>query len=154
MINFTEDPLEDDNQDTIRIRNIREITGVDSLKQHFSKELKRLSIDDVFQPNLSLHSLALLIKGMRPNTIVLQNGKSFLIVETDIMLREYVAIRSGKMICSGTMIQCQKAMVKQIRKEFKEKFDQLEPEEVDDLWLKNFSKIHFNKPNMYKIIKI
>lgn len=139
---------------SITVRKIREVTGLESLKKNFKKELKKIEIDDLSSHNLSLPSLLSLIQKMRPNTIVLGNGSNFLVVEADIMLREYIAMRADKMIGQGSMIQCQEAMVKQIQKEFGDKFDALKPEEIDDTWLKTFSNMHFGVPRMHRIINI
>lgn len=141
-------------ENIIQLRRIREITSIQSIEKQFKKELKKINTDDIIEHNTSLAQMVSMLADLRPNTIVLKKETTYLMVETDILLKQHIAMRAGKLIATGTIKQCQAAMIRQIQKDYRGKFDELTPEELDAEWLKNFSTVHCQLPRMYRIINI
>lgn len=145
---------ESTNNDCIVIRSAREITGIFSLEKYFKKELKKLSIEDTLSEEVSVKNILQVIKGMRNNTILLQKENKYMLIETDIFLGDYVALRKGKLLLTGTYIDCAKAIVKQIKKDFPDKDHNLTFADIDENWLHSFGTIHKNDKRFYRIINL
>lgn len=155
---FDGDDEESNQPSLIKVKRIRPVYSMDSLAEHFKKELKSIAMEEMIGPNISLEYLVDKIGRMKANTIVLKNSsdgqKSFLVVDTEIELGEFICMRKNKLINSGSWYECTTTIVNKIKGEFPGKFDSIIPEEIDKSWLKNFSRIHYGNETFYKIINV
>lgn len=156
MLKFSNTLKQTDNS-IIKIKNVRAVYGIDSLQKYFEKELAQIALDDIIEENTSIEGLLQKIKDMHPNTLLLSQGgqtKAYLLVETDVILGEYILMRKNRLLCSGDEGAVKLACITKIQKEFPSKFDNVEPLEVDDKWLSNFCLMHYNNSSFFRLIKI
>lgn len=142
----------------IKIRQVREVTSIDSLANNFKKELKKLALDDLIGPDVTLVSMLAYISRMRPNTIILRRNlygsQNYFVIDADLMLRDFIAMRKNKVIATGDYKTCASGILYQLRKDFPDKFTTTKAEVIDDEWLKNVSMVHYNNDRIYKIINL
>lgn len=140
-------------KETIKVRKVIEINSLDSLATHFKRDLSKMSLEELTEPNLSLKTMMQRIKDLRPNRIILDHGTgSFIVVDLDIMIDSHLTIRGRKLLGSGSRLECMRLAQKQLAKEFPDKMDGIATEEVDDTFLKEFCQMHYNNPDQIRII--
>lgn len=137
----------------VKIKDIKSVYSIDSIGEHFEKELKTLAMEELIQIDGSISQLMQQIKRLRPNMVVVQRDAQFICVDTEVNLGPCILVRNKKMIATGTYSEMQQAACIKLKKEWSGKMDRLQPEEIDEEWLSNFCKIHYGKENIYRIIQ-
>lgn len=138
----------------VKIRTVRACTSLNSLATNFDKELRQMDIEDLILTDIKLVDIMRKIEKMRPNRILLVNGDNYIVVDLDVVLHNYVAMRKGKLLGTGTFDDCAKVLLKQIQKDFSGRFEDVHPEELDDDWIQNFCRVHCPSERTYKIISL
>ena len=142
----------------IKIKRVREIRGLDDLVTDFKKELQQIALEDIMDADVSLEAVIKKIQVARPNMLVLKKdfhgNRTYVVVETEIFLGDYILTRNKKMIASGSLEDVQVAFIWRINKEFSGAYGKFKPDEIDSSWIEQFNKMRYGGKNTYKIIKI
>ena len=158
-INFNEDDSDDAyHGPIISIKKVRSVKSINDLPDNFKHELSQMSLEDLSEHDVTLKSMIQKIQAMAFNRIVLTNViggvVNYVVVDSEVRLGSFILIRGNKLIATGEYEIVQQAFLTQIKKEYPGKFDTITFSDIDEVWIKNFSQIHFNNPKLFKLIKL
>jgi len=141
----------------IRVKRVRPVYNPDNIAQYFSNELKQIGMEALMDEDVSVAGILRRIQEMKPGTLILSNDvaghKTFIVVETEIKLDEYILMRGSKLLATGNEREMYAAALETIQHEYPGQVDKIQPEEVDEQWLKNCCTIYYKESWRIRVVK-
>jgi len=140
----------------ISIKRIRTINGPELVVSAFPREITKLDIEDLLEPNLDLGVLLQKIQMLVPHSLVIKQAtgshKTYMFMEFEVELQECSLLRKSLLIASGSHNEMKEEFLNKIQKEYPGKFKNINISEVDNEWIRNFCLMHYDDPKMFRII--
>lgn len=158
-IQFSDEESPDLSKKTVvRVKRVISINSLQSIEHHFRKELMKMDFNDIIEANVDIEGLVSMIKTLVPNLVVIKNEvggvKTFIGIETEVSIGDFIAIRGSKIIGSGSLEDCRLIILDKLNAEHPGKFKRMRHDELDEIGLKNISNMYYSgNSTKFRIIK-